>query len=117
MSQMTSIIITGSCLEKEKDKTQFINRWLKKNDHLPIKEIKESYENKWLGGEKVFTSYLLIGQFNYLDVDKFIKMLNDIRWEYPEMIRILIEDNSRYCDEGYKLFKIKVRKRDEKQKN
>lgn len=106
MSLMSQVIIVGSSLEGQKQKNK-INEWLEKNDHLPIKEIDESYENKWLGGEKVFPSFLLVGCFNYLDVDSFTKMLINLEWEYPEMIRILIENDSKWSDEGYQLFKIK----------
>lgn len=106
MSLMTKVIILGSVLEKNTEKLEKINKWLKKEKHAPIKEFDDSIETPTMGGEKVFTSFLLIGCFNYLNIEKFLGFLKNIKWEFPEHIRVLLDNDAEFGDEGYKQFKI-----------
>lgn len=59
-------------------------------------------ESSWLGGGKRLEGVVLIGAFNYLDLDQWLTNLRAQPWLYPELIRVFVMgDNDEYFTERF----------------
>ena len=92
MSYITEIIITGDFWEEDQDNIK---------SHLK-KFTKDDIEFNWIdgksvGGNRIFTTDLLLGSFNYMDYKLFIKTINGLEsildiYDYLDM-QVMIKND------------------------
>lgn len=46
----------------------------------------------WYGGTKMLEVEVLIGAFNYLDTAAFVEHLVNLKWQWPEMVVLLVKE-------------------------
>ena len=60
----------------------------------------DSLPRGWYGGTKMLEVDIAIGAFNYIDLDKIKQHIQNIKWEEPEDVQLLI------CDQEDNVFSI-----------
>ena len=85
MSYVTNVIICS--LGADQNKKQ-INRWLYRRRLGGIRDVSD-----FAGGHKHLETTVLLGAFNYLGDERFIKFLKKIDWEWKTDLFLQCEDD------------------------
>ncbi|MCD6018560.1 MAG: hypothetical protein K0S53_1681 [Bacteroidetes bacterium] len=90
MSSVTNLIIHFSCSENRNDILNEINQYKIRENNLDIVSVDDfRLPKKWYGGTKMLEAELLLGAYNYLDIDDLILFLKEINWQHPEDVQIM----------------------------
>jgi len=95
MSDVTDIIFItalndGGEATKGNPNTDKLNKYIKQ-EHNGCGLIKV---NAFAGGSKVMQCDVFMAALKYMDVDAFVQCFNDIKWEHPESVQLLIKEES-----------------------
>lgn len=77
------------------------------DDDMPLERINAGINGKgfttvddpelpygWYGGDKFLETPLLIGAFNYLDIDGLLRHLAALPWQHPERVQLIVKDDN-----------------------
>ncbi len=105
MSVVTDLILVHGLMESRNlDFTEFhkvINAFFDQPEHLANDLVRMDQQN--IGGNKAFQSVVLMGAYNYLDMDAFLAYLRTLAWKQPEAAQLFVKGE---WDECYKLIRI-----------
>ena len=98
MSRVTNLIVAFSTLE---DEAKVIDRMRDYNDgkFIIVSVIDEKLPSDWYGGTKRLECSLLIGAYNYLDLEGFLLFLrSEINWEAIDLVQLFVkeQDNMKF---------------------
>ncbi len=99
MSSITNLIIHFSCSEHRDEMINEINQYkIRGHDFDIVSADDPSLPKKWYGGSKMLEAVLLIGAYNYLDIDDLILFLKTIKWQHPEDVQVMYctQDNFKF---------------------
>ena len=99
MSVVTNLILSFSINEDERSRENEINTFHNngRGFHIISADFEREsadnyYESKvWYGGTKYLETPLYIGAYNHLDVNGLIKHLQELNWEEPEHVQLIIK--------------------------
>lgn len=90
MSYITNVIIVNV----PEEKITLINDWIRKEEHGQEFTLLNDKIHDFTGGNKVFTSNILIGAFNYFPISDFEDFMNSLNFEEP--VQIFYEEENMY---------------------
>lgn len=95
MSNVTNVIFTPGLLDEDYEPDQ--QRIQKLNEFFTdqrgfVDADDESLPCGWYGGAKMLEATLLIGAFNYLDLEGLIEHIRGIQWEDPECVQLIVKE-------------------------
>ena len=99
MSSVTNLIIHFSSSEDSIEIINEINKYKVRGNTLDIVSMDDKkLPVKWYGGTKMMEAQLLIGAYNYLDIEGLILFLKRIKWQHPEDVQIIYktQDNFKF---------------------
>lgn len=102
MSRITNLIIAMSTLE---DESRVIDEMKTYKDGFFIVSVKdEKLPLDWYGGSKRLECNVLIGAYNYLDIESFILFLrNEVKWEAADLVQLFVKEQD---DMKFKLINL-----------
>ena len=94
MSQVTNIIILFSSSEDEERIINDLSKFeYKKDSFFYAKSINDkNLPTSWYGGNKHFEASVLIGAYNYIEINILLNYMKTIKWEYIEDVQILYKE-------------------------
>jgi hypothetical protein len=103
MSDVTDVILTLSLIEESGEDCSLpaverVNECLVLKNHGKLERVEGH-----AGGRKAFQAVVLLGAFNYLDIDDLVNAIAAQRWEAPEDVQLFIK---REHDDTFTLRKI-----------
>lgn len=94
MSHISEVVIIGAWSED----VDTLNTWLAENDtRKPCLRFVEKMGDRVLGGNKVFTSRVAAGAFNYLPHEFIIVLRDPATWQYSCTWSVTVEGHRRYA--------------------
>lgn len=96
MSVVTDVIFTCSLLDD--DKPDVVNAWLARD---PERKARLVCVHDTKTGGKPIQAIIAIGAFNYFDTDAFVAFLDTIEWNYPQAVKMFVQEE--HDDEGFTL--------------
>jgi hypothetical protein len=104
MSYVTNLILTFDVMEEEKEREAEIQEFFIHKDARGAGFVScddEKLPHGWYGGTKALETNVYIGAFNFINLDDLISHLrHDVKWEYPENVRLMI------CDQNEEAFRM-----------
>ncbi|MBV7530995.1 hypothetical protein [Chitinophaga sp. sic0106] len=102
MSNVTNLIITSSTLEDEYQIIQAIKGFTKEFNIVSVNDDKLPIS--WYGGTKNLECVILIGAYDYLDLERFILFLqNSVKWEAIDLVQMFVKQQE---DMKFKLINL-----------
>jgi hypothetical protein len=94
MSQVTNLIITFSTLEDHCLIIESMKQYRTNADNFYIVSVEdEDLPTRWYGGTRVLECNILLGAYNYLDLETFIAFLrNDVKWKAPDLVQLFVKE-------------------------
>lgn len=94
MSRVTNLIITFSTLEDEERIVAEMRAFVKNDNGFYIASVNdERLPHGWYGGTKNLECSILIGAYNYLDLQLFLDFLrNNVNWEAPDLVQLVVKE-------------------------
>ena len=94
MSEVTNLIITTSLSENATDVINKMKSFYVNKDEFRIVSVEDdNLPPCWYGGSKYLECNIFIGAYNYLDGAALLAfMRNEMKWEDPESIQIIIQE-------------------------
>lgn len=102
MSRVTNVILAHGDLGNPEARTEQINKFFANEDGSPgggfVHVEDKGLPNGWYGGTKFLECELLLGAFNYLNLDKLIAHLRTIQWTFPDNVQLIVkgQDDDRF---------------------
>lgn len=96
MSSVTNLIITFSTLEDEEQVIGKMKAFYKSGDGFSIASVKdERLPQPWYGGTRRLECNILIGAYNYLDLEAFLAFLREeVNWEAPDLVQLFVKEQA-----------------------
>jgi hypothetical protein len=96
MSQVTNLIIAFSTLEDVEMVITEMAKYKVHGNEFHIVSVEDNQlPSRWYGGSKFLECNILIGAYNYLDIEDFLKFLrNDISWDAPDLVQLFVKEHS-----------------------
>lgn len=107
MSKVTNLILAFSTIENKDDCIEAINNYKYRNLKMNLVSIDFSKDmdsgTVWYGGTKFMEANILLGAFNYFDIEDFRNYLRTIHWQSPELVQLIIKEQD---DEKFKIIEL-----------
>jgi hypothetical protein len=92
MANYTSILLYISSLEEEKDRIAEVNTFLNNGNFFSLLDVNDS--NLY---PDAFPRFLYVGTYKNFNLSDFREFLqNSVRWEYPEYVQLLVQEENDY---------------------
>ena len=94
MSQVTNLIITLDAMENLNSIITKLHSFGDQDRPFNIVSVKDSsLPNDWYGGSKRLECNILIGAYNYLNLDDLITfMRTEINYNNPEVVQLIVNE-------------------------
>jgi hypothetical protein len=94
MSNVTNLVITFSSLEDEEQVITDMKAFYKTEDGFSISSVKDKrLPQPWYGGTRRLECNILIGAYNYLDLEAFLVFLREqVNWEAPDLVQLFVKE-------------------------
>jgi hypothetical protein len=89
MSVVTNIILSIGISEKP-ERIKEVNKYFD-NGICFVSVDDEKLPRGWYGGSKMLECEIFIGAFNHLYFEGFMEHLKSVKWEYPEILQVIIK--------------------------
>lgn len=93
MSYVANTILVFSVIEDEIERLSEVNSFFGESKGF-VSCDDENLKIGWYGGTKMLETNLCIGVFNYLDLDGLIQHIKNIKWESPQDVQIIIQNQN-----------------------
>lgn len=96
MGHVTNLIIIFSTLESEDVVISKMSNYIVNGNNFNILSVDdESMPQDWYGGTKRLECNVLIGAYNYLDLESFLTFLRtEINWEAPDLVQVFVKEQN-----------------------
>lgn len=102
MSRLTHVIIAcSSCESVSEDEDVLVVPAINHINAALDFHLKEITST---GGDKEWCEPIFAGCFNYLNLEKFMKLVNEAQWAHPESVTILVKGED---DEQWVIYYVK----------
>lgn len=94
MSRVTNLILTCSSLEDESKIIAEMKEFIKGDIGFYIVSVKDNnLPRDWYGGTKRLECNVLIGAYNYLDLESFLVFLRtNVSWEAADLVQLFVKE-------------------------
>lgn len=94
MGRVTNLIMTFSNLEDVEQIIHEMRAFYKTEAGFYITSVKDkSLPQPWYGGTKYLECNILIGAYNYLDLEAFLMFLRkEVNWEAPDLVQLFVKE-------------------------
>ncbi len=104
MSWVTGVILKIGGWEDNEQRMSEINAFLETRYPKGFVGVDNpSLPDKWYGGDKYLEDGLYIGSFNYFPLQQFLKYLQSLPWQEPELVQVLVQEQE---DQGFRIISI-----------
>jgi|GEM_PF-2774724 len=99
MSFVTTVILSFSKSENEKDRIREVNLISYKGQPINLCSVDDAPGDRnlmWYGGNRRVISNVYIGSYNHLDVKSFLRYLGTVNWDDPDMVQVFIQSEDEW---------------------
>ena len=93
MSRVTNLLMSFNAVEQP-SKVDDVNLFFTKSGYerglISIED--DSLPPRWYGGNKPFEVEVLVGAFNFLEIDRFITYLQSLAWANRDSVQLFVQE-------------------------